>query len=355
MDTGTLARFPFLSGAAAFAESLRADLESLLQGTAYEEARSRGRQRVLGALRSGDIQDVPLAGGDFDCLQEIMSYLYARLLVSAINDPFLTRRYALAEAIRLNRNLGRLLDARGEETVIDVARELGVNAISTERGLMMHFTDFLHFSSRIKSPEWKLINTEVFSGFVYLPGPSFCRVLQNALHDRLEKELPLDLPEEIVAGLKPIITSIVNELEARKSKYSTEGIGELRPEFLPPCMRTLLANVQNGVNLPHSGRFALTSFLHNLGMGSEEIMLLFAASPDFDESKTLYQIRHITGESSGTEYTPPECATMKTHGICYEPDALCENEKVNHPLVYYRIKSSPRQREGERKQKKGKE
>jgi DNA primase large subunit len=118
-------------------------------------------------------------------------------------------------------------------------------------------------------------------------------------------------------------------------------------------MRALLAGTQNGLNLPHSGRFALVSFLHALGMDSEQIMALFAKSPDFDESKTIYQVKHITGEGSGTEYTPPECSTMKSYGICFEPDDLCNSDRVVHPLIYYRIRTrSARHPEADAEEKK---
>ena len=33
---------------------------------------------------------------------------------------------------------------------------------------------------------------------------------------------------------------------------------------------------------------------------------------------------------------------MKTNGICYNPDSLCEQEWMNHPLTYYRVKSKGR-------------
>jgi DNA primase large subunit len=85
-------------------------------------------------------------------------------------------------------------------------------------------------------------------------------------------------------------------------------------------------------------------------MNSEQILALFSQSPDFDESKSMYQIKHITGELNGTDgYTPPECSTMKTNGICFEPDNLCGNEKVNHPLTYYRIKSGTGRPQEEKK------
>ncbi len=98
----------------------------------------------------------------------------------------------------------------------------------------------------------------------------------------------------------------------------------------------LLEMTRVSENVPHSGRFALVAFLHTLGMDSDEILQTFSTAPDFDESKSRYQVDHITGEISGTEYTPPECSTMKSYGICFNPDGLCR--KIKHPLSYYRAK-----------------
>jgi DNA primase large subunit len=51
----------------------------------------------------------------------------------------------------------------------------------------------------------------------------------------------------------------------------------------------------------------------------------------------MYQVEHITGRGgSGTEYTTPACAAMRTTGLCVHRDSLCE--KVNHPLNYYKTK-----------------
>jgi len=94
----------------------------------------------------------------------------------------------------------------------------------------------------------------------------------------------------------------------------------------------------------------LTAFLHHIGLSPDEILSLFSRSPDFDASKTKYQVDHITGETSGTEYTPPECSTMKSYGICFNPEKLCEHPKVKHPLTYYKIKNNPRRPRGQKKE-----
>lgn len=337
------ARFPFLRESANVAEKNNVDVETLVSSQAFESARERGLERVEDSINDSEVSYIPLTGTDYDRLMEVMSYPYARMIVSAVNDRFLTKRYALSEAVRMNRILGE----EDPRTVVAVSTELGVNATEINGELRMHFTDFIRFSVRIKSPEWKLVNTEIHDGFVTLQKERFYRVLQNALQDRIESELPLGIPEHIKGMLKKDADRIRIILGEMKRRYSPAS-GDVKAENFPPCMRFMLASAQNGVNLPHSGRFALVSFLHNLGMDSEQILTLFSESPDFDASKSLYQIRHITGELSGQEYVPPECSTMKSYGICFEPDTLCEKEWMNHPLNYYRIKTRPRNEQKEK-------
>lgn len=337
------ANYPFLNAAREFAASNGIELDTLFTSDSYAESRTRGAKRVEDAIINSEVSYNPLRN-DMEAAMEIMSYPYARILVSAINDKFLTKRYAHAEAVRMNKLLGR----EKHTEIVMIAQELGVNArtVLNKEGkpeLEMHFADYLRLSSRIKSTDWKLVNTEIRNGYVRLPTDRFTRALQNALEDRIESELPMKLPDEMVKAVRKDTDRLKNILEANKAKFTTVFTGELKPETLPPCIRTLLANAQHGMNLPHSGRFALVSFLHTIGMNLEQILALFAQSPDFDESKSIYQIKHITGELSGTDgYTPPECSTMKTNGICYDPDGLCEKETVNHPLTYFRIKTNPR-------------
>lgn len=338
MDSILAARFPFLSDASALAAENGADIESLIASPLFADARGRGIERLEGAIKESEVSYVSLIS-PYEQLIEIMSYPYARMIVSCINDHFLTKRYALAESVRMN----KLLGSENQSTVLYISQSLGVKSTLTEDKLKMQFSDFLKFSTRIKSPEWKLVNSEMHGGYVFLPHEKFDRLLQNALQDRIEAELPLDVPDEIKKTLSKDIEHISMILAEMKNRYNPQFTGELKMEQLPPCIRTLLSNAQNGVNLPHSGRFAMVSFLHAIGMNSDQILTLFSQSPDFNESKSSYQIKHITGELHGNDgYTPPECSTMKTNGICYEPDNICNSGKMNHPLSYYRIKSNIR-------------
>jgi DNA primase large subunit len=336
MDTKRAARYPFLRESAEFADKNSADLESLLTSESYAPARTRGRERVLQALERSEVSYVELMT-DYDRLIEVMSYPYARMLVSQIGDRFLTKRYALSEAVRMN----NLLSKEDRETVLMVSDELGVTSTVARDGTIhMNFPDYLRLSSRLSSIDWKLINSDIHHGVVYLPQDKFSRLMQNALQDKIESELPLMTPDEYKKYLTGDVTAVTMALADTKIKMSpTNGEG-MKTEYLPPCLVHILEMSRNGLNLPHSARFAVVTFLRALGLGYDDIIKVFAESPDFDESKSEYQIKHIMGELSGGEgYSPPECKTMKTNGLCYNPDKLCEQEWMNHPLKYYRTKS----------------
>lgn len=343
MDSERVSKFPFLEEAHDFVDSSGADLDELLTSPSYQPARERGVQRVMDALEHSEVSYVPMArAGDYDRLMEVLSYPYARMLVSAVGDRFLTRRYALAEAVRMNRILAR----EDRETAMEVSEQLGVPSAADPDGIMrVRFTDYLRLANRLKSVDWKLINNEVHSGMVHLPQDKFSRLMQNALQDRIEAELPLMAPEEFREAMAPDVNRIVMKLAETKARFTPSG-GDLKDDCLPPCMAHLLQMSKQGANLPHSARFALVAFLNTLGLDYDRIIAIFSESPDFDESIAGYQIRHITEMNGGEGYTPPECATMKTNGICWNPDNLCEKEWMTHPLKYYRFKAKPRGEQG---------
>ena len=309
MDTGRAAKFPFLRESAEFAEQNNADLEALLTSPSYEPARDRGVRRVMDALENSEVTYTPLMS-DYDRLIEVMSYPFARMVVSMIGDRFLTKRYALAEAVRMN----KILSGEDRETLLIVSEELGVTSTVDADGIIrMKFPDYLRLANRLKSVDWKLINCDIHSGLVYLPQEKFSRLMQNALQDKIESELPLMTPEEYRKYLRGPVDAVSMALEEAKAKYSPTGGEGMKNEFLPPCLVHILDMSRRGMNLPHSARFALVTFLHALGLDYDGIIRVFSESPDFSEEIAGYQIKHITGELSGTEgYSPPECKTMKT-------------------------------------------
>ena len=333
MDVRLAARYPFLKDSAKYLRDQGVTLDKLVTSRAYEAARMRGRDRVLEVLEANTIQDHPMAT-EIEATLELLSYPVARMIVSTVADPMFVKRYAIAEAKRTRKWL-RVADL---DFVVKIAGELGLQVARENGNLAVDFTDFLRYSSAMRSKEWKLINQDVRSGKVILNSFKVGRLVEQLITDRITSELPLEVDDQIIESFSTVTDDIKAVLEEQRKARQSEDMGKVSIMNFPPCMRKLLTMMQAGENVPHSGRFALVAFLHALGKESEEILRIFSSAPDFDESKAMYQIKHIIGESSGTEYTTPECSTMKSYGICYDPDSLCNQDWMNHPLSYYRAK-----------------
>jgi DNA primase large subunit len=162
--------------------------------------------------------------------------------------------------------------------------------------------------------------------------------VRERVEDGLYEKAPI--PED--PSLKARIESLNEKVKSRKKRYSPTELGRMSITRLAPCMRQILGMSQAGENLPHHARFALVTFLNAIGMSPDEIFKVFTSSPDFKEDLVKYQIEHITGSSSMTSYRVPNCDTMKSGGICFNPDGLCEKEWMNNPLYYYKIKGKKR-------------
>jgi DNA primase large subunit len=108
-------------------------------------------------------------------------------------------------------------------------------------------------------------------------------------------------------------------------------------EAFPSCIKSVYDRISTGHQASHMGRFALTSFMLSVGMSEEDVFKFFRSVSDFNERMTRYQVEHIAGtRGSRTKYTPPNCTTLRTHGICISPEPECE--KAVNPLVCYKKK-----------------
>ncbi len=331
MDVVTAAKFPFLKEASAILKEKGVTLEQLVSGVAYERARYQGRQRVEEAIYDKYIDDHALTS-QTDAMVELLSYPVARMIVSAVADPAVVRRYAIAEGKKANDRLS----SADLGFILKVATELQLNAKQEDGGFSVDFADFLRFSATMRDKTWKLVNQKLKGGRVQVTRYRLVRMIEQVITDKISAELPLAVNDEILEKFAPTIEEIRESVRREMEERRQQGFGRLSIVRTPPCMRKLLEMTRAGENVPHSGRFALVAFLHTLGMDSNDIIETFATSPDFDERKSRYQVDHITGVISGTEYTPPECSTMKSYGICFNPDDLCK--RIRHPLSYYKLK-----------------
>jgi DNA primase large subunit len=286
-------------------------------------------QRVAQAIDS-DVHSKPLERDDDEI--ELFSYVMGRALVSCIRESVLVQRYANAEAhdaFTKLRNAGERLQ---DEYIARMLGDLGIPISADDNIFQLHFTDLIKYTGRLRGPQWRLVN-RLNRGQVRLAKNEMIQVLAEAVRLKVLHGLPLKLSSKMCEELVPYTSPLRKAMSAVSLRPADSGPVSL--EACPPCMKALLSQVKAGQNLSHPARFALTSFLANIGMKTEEIVHVYQTSPDFDYELTRYQVDHIKG-ASGKDYIPPGCSTMETYGNCTETIGLCK--RISHPLSYYRAR-----------------
>jgi DNA primase large subunit len=320
--------YPFTQEAAEAVRSRNISLDSLLDKSLFQSVRSRAAERLRGAVGGEAIPD-GRASSESEQLFELLSYPLARVMVSCLNDPILLRRYALAEAKLAFRRM-----QHEKEGLVVLANDLGINP-QGQGPWKIHFSEYIRAAHRMHSPKWKLTNRDLSEGYLTVTDVELRRLLEEAIREKVLKGLPVSVDERICQGLEEYLTPVKRDLEALAAKQKID-LGEVKEGAFPPCIKKMLSEVSKGINLAHSARFALVSFLLQINMTPDEVIALFATSPDFDQDRTRYQVEHIAG-ATGTRYKPPACATMATYGNCPGEDDLCR--RIRHPLSYYERRS----------------
>jgi DNA primase large subunit len=270
---------------------------------------------------------------------EIFSFPIAIMLVAATEDSLIKSRFALAEAKRAS----ELLEKEEKEKLFEVANNFNWNIRLVKDANLPHYVFALRFPVFLKNAtgfhdkNWKLVNHLVIKGEVYLTEREVSRLLEEEVRKYIEERL-----DTTIKSLPGSIMVRVNQLRQLAAKRREEIQLEEMPsrvvmEAFPPCIKGVYDRVAAGHPASHMGRFALTSFLLGIGMTPEDVLKFFRSVSDFNERLTRYQVEHIAGtRGSGTRYTPPNCSTLRTHGICISPEPECRGA-VN-PLVCYKKK-----------------
>jgi DNA primase large subunit len=331
-----LAKFPFTSEASVYIRSR--NIEPLeLTRPELTPILERSMERIKQGVFNGRIA-ADLTQEDVD----ILAYPTALMLLSSMGEDRTRRRYALAEAKRAY----ELLRYEQPEKLLQIATgTFGWDAKLVERDVgdthfefALRFTFYIRNAARIHDLRWKLVNRVLTEGYVLLPREDFARLLEEEVQARvLEKTADggMELPEELAKRVEPLHSM----LRARSQHLAADQIPHaVMASAMPPCMKNLMSLLQTSKHISHMGRFGMAAFLLNIGTNEEDLLKMFKAFSDFDERVARYQVEHIAGKrGSRRRYTAPNCATMRTHGICVNPDELCAT--ITHPLSYYRKKA----------------
>ncbi len=327
------ARYPFLAAAREAVVSADADLVDLVadgEGRAVERAVAR----VEAAIESGT------TGTPHRSPQvELLSYPVARVLVSLVDDPGLTRRYAHAEAETAARRFRA--DRAGGADLKSVDREplslerllaefdLADAVEPLEDGYAVDVSTYLSLSDGLPGDRWRLVSRELTAGAVPVTEEEFDELLREAVFDRVADGLPLSVPPAIAEPLEPQVDALRSQLADHGADWEFDAV---EPAVFPPCVKALLDRAASGGELAEHSRFALASFLATVGMSAATIADRLAAHPSLDGETAASLVDHLA-DGASAEYPPPSCATMDAYGDCVDQDALCA--RVGHPLSYY--------------------
>jgi DNA primase large subunit len=305
-----LAKYPFLSSAAPL-------LRTYHITHLPREVRGRAVERVLEAIERGEKGVLPKLDNPW---VELLSFPLSRALVLYVDDDWLRRRWALAEAARVE----RLLHSESDEVLLYVINDLGLKTKKTEDGKwIMHFSQYLHLSKRLGTePRWKLVNRLMDKGLVSLTRPEVIRLVREMLYDSFiqTKTLPTNWHPEETKTIKEAL-----------QKRAAKTVAPAPSKEWAPCMVALRNRVADA---SHFGLFALAAYMSNKGYEVNEIVDVLRVRSDFDERIARYQVEHIAGQrGSRVKYRPPSCQSMKTHGLCIENGKHCPNN-IKNPLQY---------------------
>jgi DNA primase large subunit len=338
-----LAKYPFLPEAANYIKQLLLDITELSKPE-YRELLGNAEKQIVNCITKNSLE-----GTTNKYEIEIPTFPITIMLIAAIGDSFLKKRYALLEA----KKISQFLQEEKPEKIMYIAsffkwriKQLKNQPFHSVYEFKLHFADYLKNSTIFHEKKWKLINRHMKGGEVFLPKADVTRLLEEEIRKYIEKKLEAEIPT-LPNEVKEYIERLRTLLKSRKRKLQQEELPRtVLTEAFPPCMKTLYEMVLRGQHLSHIERFALTTFLINVGMTPENVTTLFKTSTDFNEKMTKYQVEHIAGtRGSRTKYMPPKCDTMRTHNICRETDTICQ--KIRHPLSYYKRKSRTRKKDSE--------
>jgi DNA primase large subunit len=331
---GILSRYPILPETRQFVEPFAIEE---LEG--YAEAT---KLRIMEALQRGEKGVLPRE----DAFEDLLTFGLARVLCIAIGEPWLLKRWALAEASRMERFL-HVETKELKETVLKTV--LNIEAVddrrlSDEFSYKVQLAQYLKLIRELSGPEWRLVNRMVHRGYVHLTEAEAVRLFRQHVYQRLSltENVPKITIKQLPPKLQEAAEDVMKELVKLRSSYDYETTTAPVPGDWPPCMEAIRTRVAEA---SHKELFSFTAFLVNRGYAVEQILSMLAERPDFNEKIARYQVEHIAGlRGSRTKYRPPSCQTMKSLGLCVEDGKYCPRW-IQNPLQYQKKpKDQPKQR-----------
>ena len=330
--------FPFFADPERVARA-RYGVSALEAVARLEDIGRRGLERLRNAVRR-----LHIPGPDESLDREVLGFYAAAVLAYLTGNRWLVSRLALAEAERGYSELQRMED----NVVAEVGRLAGIKSLvfDQRRAYMeaiavvnmtpvyrvypysVGFLDYVRYGRRLLGDDaWKPAALPVRAGRVYLDKHRAARLVKEALTLYVEERIRVLGSEAAERGAAEKLAGLLEEarrLASEASRPRGRGGGRVElpqgvvvEEAFPPCMRDIIERARRGEHLSHHERFAIATFLLNIGAEIDYVVDVFRSMPDFKEKITRYQVEHLAGlRGSGKKYRTYSCEKMKTLGLC---------------------------------------
>ncbi len=346
-------RYPFLITLDDYLKNLFSTPPSLQQLIEIREYRELGIKRAIKALRNEGY----VAGKDE--LKEVIAFHLA-IFFTRLADPWALRKFADYES---KRGFSQLI-AETEDVIASVARKLKLklNPLITESNrcgyrvvlgkevrsgvelvecypFSVSVPTYLRLTGKLSGdPKWKLVNRVVKSGQVFISKKDAARLLEEVIKqtiisygERVGREyIESKYLPECINKVRSVVREVRGFTSDEEKEIPAEVKGKIIESLFPPCIRSIEETLLRGEHLSHHQRFALATFLLNIGASVDYVLGLFKHSPDYNERIARYQIEHLAGmRGSRKKYFVYSCEKMKTLGLC-----VAECGTLN-PVQYY--------------------
>ncbi len=192
-------KYPFSEEAKVLIRSREADLRGSM-----DKYLALAERRLEEAFSNGKLEYKDIAYGKLD---HVISYVYERMLVSALGNRAAVLKFAAAEAARSR----DALDVSGSRDLLRLSEELGI-AISPSslNEYKVSFLAVLRYMSSV--PGFSLSNFRLHGGDVIMSRRDAADLLESVIFRRILLGLPIkhsDLPQQVITRSKTIVQPIV--------------------------------------------------------------------------------------------------------------------------------------------------
>ena len=286
-------------------------------------------------------------------LIEALSYPVQNGIVAYLHDKWFVNRYAEA----FSRRTRKFIELEKNELVILKEWDVKIKEDANGKDLYkMDVFDFLSFATKIRasdlksgtdfqqfSKRFKLSNNILDGGWVKnltrndissLITAALREHVYNKVHELFEHLQENKLPKKIMEDAESL-KDIILELKQER-KIGEFYTGTVYNDAFPSCINNAHVQLLAGKNLDHQERLVFEFFSLNIGMTAEELLNLFAHSPDFRQDLTSYMVDHAERK----QYKSYGCKKIKSFGLCKinrknDPYQWCTDGKIKNPLSFF--------------------